>query len=223
MTRLPLRFDRPVTLVGGGALDGAMLAEARALAPGLVAADGAADWLLGQGIRPDAVIGDMDSIRSPDRMPEATRVVHLAEQDSTDFEKCLYATEAPFYLAVGFTGRRVDHMLAVFNAMLRLADKRVVLLGEEEVMALAPPGRVLALCTGAGARVSIFPLAEVTGIRSVGLEWPVAGLTMAPGGRIGTSNRAALDRIEIGFDRPGALVMLERPALGELVRAVVPG
>ena len=122
-----LVFDRPVTLVGGGAVDRATVDEARAIAPELVAADSGADRLAGWGMVPAGVIGDMDSIGDPDRWRAGpTRFLSLAEQETTDFEKCLYATRAPFYIGVGFTGPRVDHLLAVLHAMLARPEKTVV-------------------------------------------------------------------------------------------------
>ncbi|MEL6479698.1 MAG: thiamine diphosphokinase, partial [Pseudomonadota bacterium] len=204
---LPLRFSGPVTLVGGGALDRAMLTETRAFAPTLIAADGAADRLTEWHLPVSAVIGDMDSIEATGRLAPETSFVPLQEQDSTDFEKCLYATEAPFYLAAGFTGRRVDHMLAVFNAMLRRPEPPVILIGEAEVIALVPAGEVLRLQLWPGARVSFFPLCPARGVLSEGLEWSVAGLEMAPDGRAGTSNRATQAKVAAGFDRPGVLVI----------------
>jgi thiamine pyrophosphokinase len=217
----PLIFQRPVTLVGGGALDRAMLDEARALAPELVAADSGADRLAEWRLAPAAVIGDMDSIAEPERWRAGpTRFLRLAEQQTTDFEKCLYATRAPFYVGVGFTGGRLDHTLAVLHAMLARPEKTVVLVGEAEAMALVPPGRVLGLALRPGARVSLYPLGPVAGTRSHGLRWPVDGLTMAAGTRIGTSNQATAARVEIAFDGPGAVLMLERRHLGALVRAV---
>jgi thiamine pyrophosphokinase len=220
MMDLPLRYATPVTLVGGGAFDLGMIEAARRHAPELIAADGAADRLAALRLAPRAVIGDMDSITDPGRWRAGpSSFVHLAEQDSTDFEKCLYATEAPLYLAVGFTGQRIDHMLAVFHALLRYPAKRVVLLGEHEVSALAPPGQMLRLAVTPGARVSIYPLLPVRATHSRGLVWPVEGMELAPGRRIGTSNEASQPVIELAFDGPGALVMLERGALGALVGA----
>jgi thiamine pyrophosphokinase len=218
MNQLPIRFDTGVTLVGAGVSDRAMVAAARSLAPVLIAADGGADRLSGMRFKPRAIIGDMDSISNPDRWRAGPAVfVHLAEQDTTDFEKCLYATEAPFYIAVGFTGRRVDHTLATFHTLLRYPGKRIVVVGEHEVSALAPASRTLRLKVTPGAPVSIYPLLPVTAIRSRGLAWPIDGLTLAPGQKIGTSNEATRPMIEIAFDGPGALVMLERGALGSLV------
>ena len=221
MSELPLRFETAVTLVGAGALDRAMVEAAHRLAPVLIAADGGADRLAEMGLRPHAVIGDMDSIADPERWRAGPAAfVHLAEQETTDFEKCLYATEAPFYLAVGFTGRRVDHTLAVFHTLLRYPGKPVVVVGGHEVSALAPPGATLRLAVTPGARVSIYPLLPVTATRSRGLAWPIDGLALAPGQKIGTSNEASQPVVEIAFDGPGALVMLERDALGSLAGAI---
>ena len=218
---LPLVFRRPVTLVGAGPLTRELLHAAIAIAPELVAADSGADRLFEWRLVPAGVIGDMDSVAEPARWQAApTRFLRLAEQETTDFEKCLYATLAPFYIGVGFTGPRTDHLLAVLHAMLARPEKTVVLLGAAEAMALVPPGRVLALALRPGGRVSLYPLRPVTGTHSRGLLWPVDGLAMAPGARIGTSNVATAARVEIAFDGPGALLMLERRYLSTLVRAV---
>ena len=216
-----LKFNAPVCLVGGGALTRTMLDEAMAFAPALIAADGAADRLADWGLMPDAVIGDMDSIGDVDHWKNsACRFIHLPEQDSTDFGKCLYATEAPLYLATGFTGRRIDHMLAVFSAMLGTPDKTVVLVGEAEVALLVPPHKTLTVEVSEGAIVSFYPLTPVKGIHSRGLRWSVQGLAMAAGQQIGTSNEATASSIEFAFDRAGALLMLERQYLSAVIDAL---
>lgn len=214
-------FERPVTLVGAGALTRQILDEALALAPELVAADRGADLLAELGLMPGTVIGDMDSISDPDRWERMARLVRLREQETTDFEKCLYATEAPFYIAAGFTGGRVDHSLSVLHALLARPEKRVVLLGEEDAITLLPAGDVVGLELPASARVSIFPLLPTTGIHSQGLTWPIDGMEMAPGQRIGTSNIASGGRVELGFDRPGAVLIVGRehlPAVAQTLR-----
>lgn len=220
MKAAPLSCEQPVCLVGGGALNREMLEHALRHAHCLVAADGAADRLADMGLMPDAIIGDMDSISDPDAWRHRDcHFVHLPEQETTDFAKCLYATDAPFYIAVGFTGGRIDHTLAVFSAMLGAPGKTVVLMGEADVVALVPPGG-LELSLAAGAIVSLYPLQPVTGVRSEGLEWSIDGLAMQVSQRIGTSNRATQSRVALEFDRPGALLMLERRFLGALIDAV---
>jgi len=224
MNEAPIKFDEPVSLVGGGPVDRERFERLIATAPRIVAADRAADLLSGWGRLPDALIGDMDSIRDLDAWrDQPTAIRHIAEQDTTDFEKCLYATEAPFYIAHGFVGRRLDHTLAVLHALLRRPDKGVILIGEVEAMALVPPGRGLSVRLEPGVRVSIFPLVEVMGTRSAGLTWPVEGLRFQPGQMIGTSNRASAERVEIGMDRPGALAIVPVAFADEMIAAVTGG
>jgi len=217
---LTLRFAGGVTLVGGGALSRETFDAARALAPSVVAADGGADLLEDWGESAAAVIGDMDSVAGLDtwRARSGVTVLHLAEQDTTDFEKCLYSVEAPFYLGVGFTGRRLDHTLAALHALLRWRDKRVALIGAEDVAFLCPCAWRATLAPG--ARVSFFPLAPVRGVASTGLRWPVEGLDFAPGLRVGTSNAASAAQVSARFDRPGMVALLERRFLGAALESL---
>jgi thiamine pyrophosphokinase len=203
----------PVTIVGGGALEEGDLELALSLAPTLVAADGGAERAREAGLRPDAVIGDMDSVRPETLAALPPETVHrIDEQDSTDFDKALRNVDAPLVIAVGFTGMRMDHQLAVFNTMVRRADRAVLLLGALEVVFVCPPR--VELPTGQGDVVSLFPMCPVTG-RSTGLEWPIDGLEFAPGARSGTSNRA-LGPCVIEMDNPGMLCLLPRRLMGRI-------
>lgn len=217
---MTLRFSQGVTLVGGGALSRATFEAARALAPVVIAADSGADRLEGWGADAAAVIGDMDSVARLElwRARPGVTVLHLPEQETTDFEKCLYSVAAPFYLGVGFTGRRLDHTLAALHALLRWRDRRVALIGAEDVAFLCPCDWRARLAPG--ARVSFFPLAAVRGLASSGLRWPVEGLDFAPGARVGTSNQACAADVSARFDRPGMVALVERRWLGAALESL---
>lgn len=207
----------PVTLLGAGEVAADDLHAALALAPVLVAADGGANIAQDHGLMPDRVIGDLDSIRPALRAalpPE--RVLHVPEQDTTDFEKCLMRIDAPFILGVGFTGARVDHLLAVWNALVRHPRRRCLILGPEDVAFAAP--RHLRLDLAPGTRVSLFPMARVGGT-SLGLRWPIDGLNLAPDGRVGTSN-VATGPVDLRFHDDGMLVIVPRDALTAAIAAV---
>lgn len=204
----------PVTLIGGGEVTGADINLAVSVAPTLVAADGGADLALHHGHSPDAVIGDFDSLTNQARAAiPAERLHHIAEQDSTDFEKALREISAPLIIGVGFTGARIDHQLATFNAMVRHPQKRCILLGAHEVTFLSPPSFRLNL--EHGAPVSLFPMGAVEGV-SDGLKWPIKGLHFAPDGLSGTSN-AATGPIDIAVTAPKMLVMLPRASFLDVV------
>lgn len=214
-----VQSDGPVTLLGGAPLETILLRRALALAPVLVAADGGAGRALKAGLTPAAVIGDLDSLDPADRARLDPATVHeVAEQETTDFQKALDGIDAPLVLAVGFTGARLDHELAAYNALVRQPAGRVVVLGEDDLCFHAP--RDFAVDLAPGTRVSLFPLAPVTG-RSEGLEWPLDGLRFAPDGRVGTSNRAAAGRVAWRLDGPGMLAILPRDCLNSVARALL--
>ena len=206
-----------VTLIGAGHPRREDLDEALKLAPTLVAADGGAAYALAMGHRPAAVIGDYDSL-DPEVLrgfSEAERL-HVAEQDTTDFEKCLSRIDAPFVIATGVTAGRIDHALAAYSVLVRRVGPPTLILAEEDVV-FAAPARV-ALDLPRGTRVSLFPMSPVTG-RSQGLKWPIDGLDFAPDGQIGTSNEAT-GPVSLDFDAPGMLVILPRAALRAALAAL---
>lgn len=207
-----------VTLVGGGPVSRAEFRLALARAPRILAADGGADRALAAGYRPDAVVGDFDSISDMARAALSGRLFPIAEQLTTDFDKALRSVAAPFTLALGFAGARIDHGLAVFNALVRHPDRRCIVIGPRDVVFHAPPRLDLSL--RAGDRLSLFPMAAVTG-RSTGLEWPIDGLAFAPDGMIGTSNRVSAPRVRLDFDGAGMLVILPRARLDAALRSLL--
>lgn len=212
------RADRGVTMLGGGRLGADDLAVALALAPHLVAADSGAAVALAAGHMPEAVYGDMDSLCASvrARVP-ADRIHEIPEQSSTDFDKALRHILAPVVLAIGFTGDRVDHELAVYHGLVARPERRCLVLGSHDVVVHAPPRLVLDLPEG--TRVSLFPMAAVTG-QSAGLVWPIDGLEFHPARRIGTSNRASGGPLHLSFDAPGMLVIVPRAHLALMVAAL---
>ena len=144
-----VEFYEPVTLLGGGAVGPADLHHALGLAPRLVAADGGANMALAEGVMPDLVIGDFDSVSDATLAAiPAARQIRVAEQATTDFEKCLLRVRAPFVLGLGFLGPRVDHTLAVFNALIGHADTLCLLAGAGDLVFAAPPRLALDLPIG---------------------------------------------------------------------------
>lgn len=213
-----VQSDRGVTLAGGGPFGARDLAVCLRRAPAVVAADGGADGLLRLGIMPEAVIGDFDSLSAAARaaIPSARQHV-LAEQMTTDFDKALRSIAAPFVLALGFAGARLDHGLAAMTTLVARADRRCILVGPQDVAFAAPA--TLALDLAPGEPLSLFPMARVTG-QSEGLEWPIGGIGFAPDGMIGTSNRVVARRVTLAFDGPGMLVILPRRRLDAAIRAL---
>ncbi|WP_332686075.1 thiamine diphosphokinase [Devosia sp.] len=212
-------FNRPMAIVGGGAVDPQLLVELAARGVALVGADGGADAIGDAGLLPAAIIGDLDSLADRSEWEARTRVIHIPEQLTTDFQKSLYSTRAPVTLALGMTGKRLDHTLAALSAVLEYAPTRKLLLVDEVDVALAVVGPI-AFEAVERERVSIHPLLPISFSHSTGLFYPMDGLTLEPGGLIGTSNEGTGGRIEIvPEDDTPWLLILGKERLWDLIEA----
>jgi thiamine pyrophosphokinase len=217
-------FDDLLIIVGGGTVDFDLLRELYASGGHLVGADGGADQIVAAGLKPELIVGDFDSLTNPHAWLGKTRLMQIAEQETTDFEKALYSTRAPVTVALGMTGRRFDHTLAALDAVTRHAQKRKIVLVDEEDVAIALTDK-FSFTVAAGERVSIHPLAPVLFWRSDGLKYPLDAVKLAPGVRTGTSNEALTGPFTIapeeGVHAPWLLI-LPRSYLAALIAKLLP-
>ena len=91
----------------------------------VIAADRGLYYLERRGIRPDLIVGDFDSLG---RTPEGENVLrHPVEKDDTDtmlaVKTGLERGETEFHIYGGMGGRRTDHTIANFQALLYLARR----------------------------------------------------------------------------------------------------
>ena len=172
-----------------------------AAADPLLAADGGANHLARLGLRPTAVIGDLDSISEQTRAwLGEERMVHRPDQDRTDLEKALeYAlghlevTEAVVLAALG---GRTDHDLGNLGLLARLAmGERLVFESEDEtVLAVAGQASLAALPGESWSFWTFDPSIRVT---IEGVRWPVTRAALDAGNRPSISNEATSDEIRI--------------------------
>ncbi len=206
-----------MTLLGGGFVDKSDLRRALDIAPVLVAADGGANIAFDWDIKPDAIIGDLDSVEAMRATALNVAMVFVDDQNSTDLEKCLSRAPAKVVLGVGFLGGRIDHQLAAFNALSIARAQCVVLIGEEDVVFRVPQNLSLKLC--AGGRVSLFPMSPVDA-RSTGLNWALDGLAFRPNGQIGCSNAAVGGDMNVQILSGDMLMILPKHLLKDAINAV---
>lgn len=143
----------------------------------VVGADGGGDKALAAGIRPDAVVGDLDSLSKAARRSLGKQCLHhVPSPDSTDLQKSI-----EFALARGATaidivaagGGRADHALANLSvlplyrgrtAMRILDDGFSIELVEGRAIVDAPVGTV----------VSLVAIGKCTGVTTDGLRWELS-------------------------------------------------
>lgn len=210
-----LAKNEPVTLVGAGTVPPERLARALHYAPTLWAVDGGADTALSLGHRPQAAIGDMDSISAQARTQ--VPLITADDQDYPDFDKALSMVQAPLIMALGFCGTRLDHTLAGLTALLRHPHQRVILDAGDDIACLIPPA--LALTLPIGTRLSLYPMRALR-CGSSGLLWPTDGLVLDPFARIGTSNETRAPRVTLSPDGPAFFLMIPAQHLDPLIEAL---
>ncbi len=208
-------FD-PIVLVGGADLGPVDLNTFQTRAPNFVGVDAGADHILAAGLIPDRIIGDLDSLSDATRAEHAHLLMQVSEQDTVDFEKALTRVDAPLIYAIGFSGGRLDHTLAVLDVMGRHAGRRVLLIGPDDVAAVVPKGGIT-MVTPVGARVSLLPLGPAS-VQATGLEWSVNDQPMAPLGFSSPSNTANADQITVSADGP-VLIVVEHHLMDALAAA----
>jgi thiamine pyrophosphokinase len=91
----------------------------------LVAADGAANTLAAMDIIPDFIIGDLDSVNLS-IISCKEEIIKIADQDTTDFEKCLFEMQKRDLfpsLILGISGGELDHTIYNLNCFMQYAKK----------------------------------------------------------------------------------------------------
>lgn len=208
-----LSYAAPVLLVGAGPAAREDFDYARDFTQTTIAVDGGFNALHAWDIAPDAVLGDMDSIRA--EVGAATKFLRIREQDTTDLEKALRLVDAPLHLGIGFLDGRLDHTLAAVHALVAAPHRRAVLVGSEDVIFVAPDGWQISLPPQ--TRISFYPVCRVVGVKSSGLRWPLNGLVFEGGKRIGVSNKTTADPVTAQFSERGVVTILPRDCLRNVI------
>lgn len=172
------------------------LKEQLAAADLIVAADGGALHCRALGIRPDVVIGDLDSLDAAARTDIETQGVqvlsHQVEKDQTDLELALlYAKEggAQEILVLAGLGRRWDHSFAnlLLAAHPQFSSQRIFFLHGQQSLFIIH--RQAHLAAKVGERVSLLPLGgDALGVNTRGLKYPLNRETLVFGSSRGVSN-----------------------------------
>lgn len=193
--------DVKAVVVADGEPADADLRELRS-ADVVIAADGGARWLMAHDRAPDLLVGDLDSLEPAAVAELASAGVaverHPVEKDESDTELAvaravaLGAGEIVILGALG--GRRLDHELA---NLLLLADPAFARSGASGPRAVRggttvralPAGAPLVLEADVGDIVTLLPIGgDASGVRTVGLRFPLGGETLRMGRSRGLSN-----------------------------------
>ena len=210
-------YDTPLTIVGGGEFSSTNFHKCLKIAPKIIAVDSGLNFLNINKNVPDWIIGDLDSVKNLKVWKQkGSNIKKIAEQETTDFEKCLYSFNAPFFLGNAFLGERIDHSMAAISSLVKMKDKKVFLLGKRDF--LFHINKKIELNLEIGTRISLFPLKDVVGISSEGLRYRIKGVSFSPGFKIGTSNEVLHSKVKIELSGTGMIIILPIKSFDKIVK-----
>lgn len=156
----------------------------------IVAADGGANVARSLGIRPDVIIGDLDSItKQTTRYFSTSQLIHISRQDNTDIEKALdFLRDSGIrkVAIVAATGKRIDHTLGNLSVIWNYTSSIEIRFVGDAWYAV-PVGKKRIFRAPAGTIISLLPFGACTGITLRGLRFPLTNASMMVG-EIGVSN-----------------------------------
>jgi thiamine pyrophosphokinase len=175
----------------------------------IIAADGGGNIGKDWEIRPDLIIGDLDS--DDGSWPDVERLFD-PDQDTNDLEKALnYAHEQGVnrITIIGGTGERLDHTLKNLSVMVRYKETFEDLVLLDNYMKARLITSPFTMTTWKGMKVSLVAVSgRVKGIVSDGLLYPWSGQDLVVGQYDGTSNQATGEQMTLRFEEGDLLLIV---------------
>ncbi|CCG84217.1 protein of unknown function [Taphrina deformans PYCC 5710] len=190
-----------------------------------VCADGATDRLHEQvynstlesldiALRPDVVLGDLDSVRAATKAfyesTAGTKVIQIEDQNSTDFTKAVKYIEehsSPADIVViGGIGGRLDQTFSTLNTLTKFPNQKIYVVDEDNLVILLFAGSHEIACAGLGRHCGLVPLCAPVRCWSTGFEWCLNGETMDIGELISTNNRVVSEDAMLGVTCDGPIL-----------------
>lgn len=192
----------------------------------VMCADSGLEGCVKYGIRPDYVVGDMDSV-DPGVLNriEGTEGINVekfaVEKDFTDLELVMLKAvnlDAVSICVLGALGGRLDQTLANVSMACRFAEEyglRLKLCGKhEDVYVLTSFENEVCIKGIKGQTLSLLAANEkVEGITLTGFKYPLRDASLEYGQTLGVSNKLEEDRVTVSM-RSGTLIVVHEKVLG---------
>ena len=195
-------------IVGAGEFYGEFTPDSDDL---VIAADGGYDSLLNRGIRPDVLIGDLDSIKE---MPDGIELIrHPVKKDETDMHLAYLEGRRRGYERFelyGGVGGRADHTFANYCLLSYIrAEGCKARLHDKASVAYAIRNEATRVWGKPGNHVSLFAFGGVaSGVFIKGLCYELENGDLTPDFPLGVSNQFVSEYADIEV-RDGTLLVIE--------------
>lgn len=182
----------------------------------VIAADGGYEQLRTLGVRPDLLLGDLDSLPEAALPTDGTEIKRYpVRKDDTDSALAFrYAYEQGYrdFVLIGATGGRADHTFAAYQLLLhaRRLNARITLVGERELTeCLYNEERIFV--GKEGTTLSVFAFgSDAHGVDIEGASYEMKDGTLRTDVALGVSNAFLRTPVRITVRDGALLVMRER-------------
>lgn len=176
----------------------------------IICCDGATQSLLNIGLKPDFIIGDLDSVSEEIKKQFSSILLQQPDQETNDltkaFQFCLENNKTEITI-LGATGKRDDHTLGNLALLTDYAEKaNIQMLTDDGVF--TPLSKTSILESYPEEQVSIFSLQPDTVFTFHNLLYPVKNRKLTSWWQ-GTLNEAKTNNFTIEFNQGKVLVFRE--------------
>jgi thiamine pyrophosphokinase len=165
-----------------------------------ICADGGANIALRFKIKPNLIIGDLDSIfKETLRKFRKVEIKLLKDQNSTDLEKALAAAikmNCSEIIVLGAIGGRLDHAIGNLSALSKYS-RRARIKFVDDAGEFIPIIHTLKINIPTGTLISLLPISRCSGIITKGLKWNLRNDFLQFGIRESTSNKVVSSPVSI--------------------------
>ncbi len=207
-------------LVNGTALPDRMTIDEIRGCDLILCTDGALAWALEAGVKPDVLIGDMDSI-DPKLLEQYDRdtieIIRLpVQKDDTDAQAAVdLAMErgADTFIITGALGGRLDHAMGNLMLLIRLMrrGKEAKMVDDQQVVMAA--GSETLLHGKPGGTISIIPFGDGLFIeKTEGLAYPIVHKSIPCDITLGISNVFTKTTASVSITAGTAIIIMQKQA-----------
>lgn len=179
----------------------------------IICADGGYDLAKADGIIPDVLIGDLDSVYSD--VSQCKEIIRVApEKDDTDLMLCLkYAFTKSFneYVIVGGIGGRLEHTLGNIQALSYACDftDKISMVDSEYICTVISHGSFVISSKSDKKYFSLLSLSDkCVGVSITGAKYTLRDETVTNKFPIGISNEFLSDDVTISLES-GMLLIIQ--------------
>ncbi|MPQ42444.1 thiamine diphosphokinase [Clostridium tarantellae] len=185
----------------------------------IIAADKGIECLIDEGITPDYILGDFDSVNIEyleklEKLENYEMIKYNVEKDNTDSEiavnKAIELGANVIYM-LGFTGTRIDHVLANIGLLNKCLENNIeaYIIDENNKIFLTDVPRIL--LGNPGETVSFQAFGENVNNFSIHkAKYELEGHNLKFGDALCVSNEFVTNEIGISFDKGKVLIIYSR-------------